>query len=312
MKKIKKTRSLQQQFKYAISQSVRFGESKYNAEKNIKETSLFSIRRTEDLRDFTRSFSKYMNENYGDVKFIKEIKSEHYQSFLNSKKDTCTARTLNEYRSRFRQMETLTNNVYNMRKKETRELEIPQSKKEPTRTLNMAKEDITKVLNSFREREAQNSNAYKSVILAYNFGLRSKEISHLKAEHINFEKKEINLCEGTKGGKHRTLKFTERQEKYLKSLVNDIGGVGRLIPIQEQSINKGLQKELEKVGLSEKYENTSIHAIRKTYARERYDTLRSEKTPIGEIDKKAWGIVQQELGHTTTFRLALYETYIGY
>ena len=77
------------------------------------------------------------------------------------------------------------------------------------------------------------------------------------------------------------------------------------IPVKEDSINKAIQREMEKLELKDKYEDTSIHAIRKLYAQEQFDRYREQGMEIQE----ALGQVSVDLGHSEN-RIELMKEYV--
>ena len=84
-----------------------------------------------------------------------------------------------------------------------------------------------------------------------------------------------------------------------------MGEYERICPIQSDSVNKAVQRCMERVGIAEKYKNTSIHSIRKMYAQQEFDKYREQGM---EIDK-ALGQVSVQLGHGEN-RLELMREYV--
>ena len=62
---------------------------------------------------------------------------------------------------------------------------------------------------------------------------------------------------------------------------------------------------MERVGIANKYQDTSIHAIRKMYAQEQYDRYREQGLEINQ----ALGQVSVDLGHSEN-RLELMREYV--
>lgn len=301
-----KIRSLQQQYKYVIDSNVKIGHSKRN---EGKEAGLYSIDRIENLRDFTKQFSNYMKENYPDVRLVKNITTEHMQSFLNSNSNKWTERTAQEYITNFYKLDSLMQKTYNTKAIE-HNLIVPNCHQSVTRDIAMDRRDLQTLRNSYTARDSKSAGR-DAIELSYRFGLRIKEIARLNTKNIDIDNKVIRVREGGKNGKHRDVPIRDRDLNYAKDLKNR--GEGYLFNVKEDSINRSIRNELKRVGLNKKYDNTTNHSIRKLYATERMEELRGteQKDPLtNEQERKAWEIVQQELGHGNTLRIALYNTYI--
>lgn len=301
-----KIRSLQQQYKYAIDSNIKIGHSKKN---EGKENGLYSIDRIENLRDFTRQFSNFIKENYPDVKLIKDINLEHMQSFLNSNSNSWTERTAQEYITNFYKIDVLIQKTFNTKPLE-HNLIVPNCHQSVTRDVAMDRKDLQTLRDSYAIRDSKSAGR-DAIELSYRFGLRIKEIARLNTKNIDINNKVIHIREGAKNGKYRDVPIREKDLQYAKDLKNR--GEGYLFNIKEDSINKSIRNELKRVGLSKKYDNTTNHSIRKLYATERMEELRGteQKDPLtDEQERKAWEVVQKELGHGDTLRIALYNTYI--
>lgn len=301
-----KIRSLQQQYKYMIDNNIKIGHSKRN---EGKEAGLYSIDRIENLRDFTKQFSNYIKENFPDVRLVKNITTEHMQSFLNDNANKWTERTAQEYITNFYKLDSLMQRTYNTKGIE-HNLIVPNCNKTVTRDVAMERRDLQILRNSFASRDSKSAGR-DAIELSYRFGLRIKEIARLNTKNIDINNKVIHIREGAKNGKYRDVPIRDKDLKYIEALKNR--GEGYLFNVKEDSINKAIRNELKRVGLDKKYDNTTNHAIRKLYASERMEELRGseQKDPLtNEQERKSWEIVQKELGHGDTLRIALYNTYI--
>lgn len=301
-----KIRSLQQQYKYVIDSNIKIGHSKRN---EGKENGLYSIDRIENLRDFSKQFSNYMKENYSDVRLIKDITIEHMQNFLNDNANKWTERTAQEYITNFYKLDVLIQKTFNTKEIE-HNLIVPNCHQSVTRDIAMNKRDLQTLRNSYTARDSKSAGR-DAIELSYRFGLRIKEIARLDTKNIDINNKVIHIREGAKNGKYRDVPIREKDLQYAKDLKGR--GEGYLFNVKEDSINKSIRNELKRVGLAEKYDNTTNHAIRKLYATERMEELRGtqrEDPLTNEQERKAWEVVQKELGHGDTLRIALYNTYI--
>ncbi|NLK38573.1 MAG: phage integrase family protein [Epulopiscium sp.] len=144
----------------------------------------------------------------------------------------------------------------------------------------------------------QNSQGYGKVGLqiAKITGMRSEEICKLKYKdiHITDTSATIKVIDG-KGKRSREIPVTKQEDiDYLKTLVSAPNTQNdRICAIQSNSLNKAVRRAMKATNLDKKYTNTTIHSIRKMYAQNLYNELRSQNyTPM-----QAWNQVSKNLGH---------------
>ncbi len=301
-----KTRSLNAQINYAISRHTHIGESKrgykigHNGETNGR---IFSVRYAKNLRDTTKSFTNFMKEVHPEIRMAKDIKTEHIQAWADTRGKDWTSPT---WTSKISQMQKIMANVNDTFKSNVKcEIIKPDkiSKTSP-RVKAMEKNDIT-MLKS--ELGKGNSQAITAIEVASRCGLRVNEISALKSENINLEKNVIEIRDGAKNGKWRDVPIRDADREYFAQLKSNITTGYITEGVKPDGLNRGIRRAMTKIGLNEKYDRTTVHSIRKTYARERMEELRTQ----GKSERSAWSVVQQELGHGSEFRQALYNVYIG-
>ena len=264
-------------------------------------TRIFSYADRENLKDVASNFSNFMKENYNDVKMVKDIKPEHIQSFLNSKSNNCSRKTLEQYGSKFNKLENLVNSTYGTNVN-YKGFVIPVAKENTKiRNVAMSKSDFQKLQNGFSNSK---SSAKVAIELSAKCGLRVSETVKLQGRDINLEKNTIHVADG-KGGRDRDVPIRSEDKQYFANLKASVGATERICPIQSDSVNKAVQRCMERVGISEKYQDTSIHSIRKMYAQQEFDKYREQGM---EIDK-ALGQVSVQLGHSEN-RLELMKEYV--
>lgn len=306
---ITKKHSLKSQFNHAISGAYKQASKKGDRENpEIDHTkNLYSIRRTEALRGLADSFCKYMKENHPEIKWVKDVSRVHVQEYIKSRENQWSERTALEKISQFKKLEIIVNDRFNCRSTFSRDLEVS-PKKISTRDKAMEKADFEKVRE---EASKSTSPARDGLELGYRFGLRACEVVGLQGKQIDLEKNVLHLTE-TKGGKHRDVPIRERDREFARDL-KERAGDGLCVPLKQDSFQRQLKRYIERAGLSDKYQNTTEHAIRKLYVRERMEELRGTEKADPRIDhneRNAWEIVQQEIGHGEKFRSALYNTYV--
>ena len=137
-------------------------------------------------------------------------------------------------------------------------------------------------------------------------GLRIKEVARLHADRINIEKRVIEVREGAKNGKFRDVPIREKDLAFFRDLKERMAGQYVTRGVNEDTLNKGIRRGLQRAGLDKKYAATTNHALRKMYATERMEELRNAGLP----ERAAWLKVQQELGHGSQFREELFRVYV--
>lgn len=296
-------RNIKYQFLNAINNNFKEGMSKESIKKSgqMDGTRIFSYSDRKNLIDVASNFSNYLKETHPEVKMVKDIKAEHVQSFLNSKANNCSYATLKQYESKFNKLENIVNKTYNCNasyKGFTTPAGVNNTK---IRNSSMSKEDFKKLENAFSN---SNSSAKTAIQLTARAGLRVSECTKLQGRDINLKENTIHVADG-KGGRDRDIPIRPEDKQYFADLKASVRDTERICPVQPDSINKAIQREMEKLELKDKYEDTSIHAIRKMYAQEEYDRCRAEGMEI----KEALGEVSVQLGHSEN-RIELMKEYV--
>lgn len=296
-------RNLKYQFLHAIDKNFSEGMDKHSikADGKMNGTRIFSYADRKNLIDTASNFSNFMKNMHPEVKQVKDIKSEHIQSFLNSKSATCSTATLKQYESKFNKLEKVVNNTYNCNAN-YRGFSTPNgANATKIRNSAMSKADFKRLESSFSN---SNSSAKVAIQLTARAGLRVSECVKLQGRDINLQKGTIHVADG-KGGRDRDIQMRPEDKQFWTDLKAQYNDYERLCPVKEDSINKAISREMEKLELKDKYEDTSIHAIRKMYAQEQFDRYRDEGMEIRE----ALGAVSVDLGHGAN-RIELMKEYV--
>lgn len=301
-----KTRSIHAQLNYCISQSCHIGESKRQYMQNHNgqtDDRIFSIQHAKNLRETANSFSKFMKANFSDVKMAKDIKSEHIQSYLEANSKNWSKRTLETKAGQLTKIVSTVNSTYHSNIK--LDVTLPSEVKtvETIRNKMMEPEDFQKLRSYFDGKKTQSA---KAIEITARCGLRVKEVAHLKAENIDLEKNMIYVREGAKNGKFRDVPIREKDMPYFTELKANCATGYVTEGNTENALNKGIRRAMHDLKISEKYHCTGEHSIRKMYATDRMNEERAK----GLDEKSAWSVVQEELGHTSTFRPELYRVYV--
>jgi integrase len=135
-------------------------------------------------------------------------------------------------------------------------------------------------------------------------GLRVSECTKLQGQDIDIEKAIIHVEDG-KGGRNRDIPIREGDKEYFVNLKANLGDKERVCPIRSDSINKSIDRAMRGQGIRNKYNDTSIHCIRKMYAQREFNRCRSE----GKNIKESLQEVSVLLGHGED-RLELMRQYV--
>lgn len=301
--------TLKSQLQNCISKSLRIGESKrsYKAAHDGKTDSLiFGIQTAETLRSTANQFSKWMERNYPDVK-VRHITAEHVNEWIQEHENNWSRKTVLDKMSDMRSIMAKAERVYHKCRFDAERLCEAQGRSEKVRDRAMGKNHYEALRMSFLSRESR-SEAVTALELGGRFGLRIAECADYRngTQGIDLENRILRVV--GKNGKWRNIPIREKDLQYMTALKAHIGERGRLCgTTRAESLDRAIRREMERIGISEQYERTTEHAIRKMYARERM----SEEREKGLSEREAWEVVQHELGHGERFRQPLYDAYIG-
>lgn len=296
-------RNLKYQFLNAIDKNFKEGMDKHSLKSSgqMNGARVFSYSDRKNLIDVASNFSNWMKQEHPEVKQVKDVNSNHIQGFLNSKKDTCSQATLKQYANKFNKLEKVVNNTYNTNAN-YKGFAIPTTKEQTKiRNSSMSKADFKKLETGFSNSK---SSAKTAIQLSAKCGLRVSETTKLQGRDINLSKGVINVVD-SKGGRSREVPIRPQDKAYFTDLKAQYKDYERICPVKPDSINKAIQREMEKQGIAEKYQDTSIHSIRKMYAQNEFDRLREEGHSITESLKE----VSVLLGHGED-RMELMQQYV--
>ena len=274
------------QITHAINDNFDEGIDKHSYRKeNGREMGdkIFSYSEKFRLKDVAKDFTNHIKENFKDVKQVKDIKSEHVQSFLNTKTN-CTQNTVDSYSNSLFKIENTLNSTYKSCNLTWRgEVSIPSVERQSSNNRGvesvMSRQDYEKIISYSEENKSQSGYALQ---IQDFMGVRVEEVARIKLSNIDLEKCIISI-EG-KGGK--TIEKPIPQDKI--SLMQEIkdqnfnGKNDRLFSISGASINKQLNRLQENMNL-EKHSN---HDIRRLIAQEKYDQYRKDGMSIKDAANK--------------------------
>lgn len=274
------SKNIKQQFLYAINNSFKEGMDKHSLKKaGIKNSEkIYSYADRKNLIDTACNFSNWLKENNPEIKQVKDIKNVHIQKFLNQKANNCSNETLKQYGSKFNKLEKCVNSTYNI-KADYKGFSIPISAENTKiRNTSMSHSDFSKLENAFK---GSNSFGAVAIQLSARCGLRVSECVKLQARDIDISNNCLHIIDA-KGGRDRDVPIRLEDKDYFINLKNSTPDMQRVCPVQKDSINKSVERAMQKAGIKDSYTDTSIHCIRKMYAQDTFDSFRASGMSIQE------------------------------
>lgn len=290
--------NIKYQFLQAIENSFKENMDKHSIKKTEGHTDkIFSYAARKNIINTASEFSKFLNNNYtGDekIRYVKEIGVQHINSYLLSKKDSCTQETINQISSQLNKLELVCNKKYHLKLDWHTFRTVPQNDKKSIRNVAFTDKQVKQIKDFLLG--AKECYGKKAIYIGMRWGLRAQEIECLKVKDFSLDKMQLRIAgSGAKGGRVRTLEIKKEDIPLIKYLTNGKGTNDRVIPIRKNSICNYLHNVCVKLGFKDILDNkTSFHALRKYRAIKYYNELISKG-----IDKNtAQGIVCEFLGHS--------------
>lgn len=284
-------RNIKYQLLTCINTNFQPGTPKHSLKvsKQMNNTRIFSYADRKALINICSQFAMYMKKENSDIKYVKNIKVEHVQAFLNHKaKAGCSKETLRTYWSYMHKMGNLINATYHA-DVDFKCCFVPAPvRQDKIRCHAMNDEDFHKLVCSYGK-----DSVLRDVLnIAYYTGLRADEIVNLRGCDIDIEHKVLKVFHG-KGGKNRDVPIDSSNIAYFKELKSKYQNHEKIVKIAKNSIYKSINRHKAASGIKHKYYHTAIHAIRKNYAQRKYNDYRNQ----GDKSADALSKVSVILGH---------------
>lgn len=186
------------------------------------------------LKDYSSESRSYLREECG-VKWVKDIRLEHVQGFVDSKAVTCNAHTLNKIKSQIGKLERICKTRYGRMDWGSDRLAVPARLDAPPVDIKTKVATIVDyaTLKAYMQGTGR-SEAWKSVVLSRYAGLRVNETAEVKIGRINpiggkWGCGTMTLQgadDGTKGGRWRVIDILtpEAREALLEACAGRSGG----------------------------------------------------------------------------------------
>ena len=292
------------QFYIAIEKCFSLGVDKHSYKKSGEiKIKIFSYEDRRSIVKITNQLCKWIEYNYPDIKFIKDIKEIHIKEFLADKSKICTENTIKKYKYCIRKLQKMVRQEMYLNVtyiSEDMHLEI---KNKTLRNIQLEPEHIDIIL---KECELSRSKSVLGIKFAILFGLRVSEICKLQGRDIRIDEKILHIHD-SKGKRCRNIKIANKEQLDLCIKTKEvIGDRERICPLREDSVNDVIRRMLSKNNIIiYKEHKTGIHAIRKSYAKNNY-CINLEKS---KSEKLAWEETSRNLGHSSA-RTTLKNVYV--
>lgn len=288
-----KHRNLKYQFLNSIEKNFREGINKHSLKKEgtKKGNEIFSYSQRKNLIDLSSNFSNWMKENHGEIKFVKDVNKEHIQEFLNSKRESCSQETLNNYQAQFNKLEQIVNYTYNTNVNyHSQKIISTKNGGGKIRNDMLSHNDYNKLMQS------TNTNFTNALSLSFHYGLRASECSKLKGS--DFKNDGLHIVD-SKGKRSRIVPYETKEQFTLKEKFENMQ---RVCNCKTQSLQQAFNRAKQSLGISSK---SDFHSSRKSYATNRFKEYRQQ----GEDVQQALDHVSKNLGHNEN-RNKLMQAYI--
>ena len=178
-----KCRSLENQMKHACSDAMSLGEQKRRyARANNGETNekVFGLKYAQDLYKTMGQLCDYLKTNCPEVRWVKDIRQEHLQGFLQEKSNSCNINTLGKIKSHIGKLEKNCKAEYGRMDWKADKLALPAIIDRPAdlKTYVATKTDYLKTKADMQDNGR--SEAWKAVVLSRYAGLRVNETAEVK------------------------------------------------------------------------------------------------------------------------------------
>ena len=255
-----------------------------------------------NLTDLTDSFCGWLQKSGRRYKYVKDIPPKEWNAYLEELSSGKTSySTLVNYRSRINTWEKIINAAYGTNLKWSENVFMPykltKEEIEIKRIQQMQREDYNLLMDDIRDTKST-SEAVPALQIAVMFGLRVEGTAKIKAGNVHLDETgfwgfgTVDINE--KGNRDRTIDIrSEADRKIIEGMIEGKESDDRLVPIQKGSVNKFINRRMKKIGIKEKYPETSIHSFRKLYAQETWDDCRNK----GFDFDKTVQYVNRMLGH---------------
>lgn len=305
--------SLNYQLFTVLENALAIGESKRNYREiygNHKTDKIFSYSCYDSIKQTSMSFSKFINENYPEIRQLKEIMPCHISDYLEIKSKTCNDNTLLKLKMHIESIGIFASKKY-------KSVNVNNWKVVNSPCSNLP--NNIRFKNGFTEPEIikleqyasapRRENMQKALMLVKITGLRLDEVwtQRVSDFHIlstdkgDFGYGYINVSDA-KHGRNRCVSIISADDRKVLMRIIQNSKNDKIITCSKTNLQRMLAQAKKATGLESV--GQSWHAIRKFYAQRFYDFYRSKHTR-----KETINATNHMLGHGRG-QLSKLETYV--
>jgi len=272
---------MKNQVECALKEINRIGYSKREAKINGDAGGIHSIKYYRDIQGTSIRFAEFCKREYS-LRSIYQLTEEHMKGYVDSLiQKGVTKGYLINVESHLQKLQCGMQMFSDRMGKppvhfiSTRRI-LPAMREQP-QNRSYTKDEIACL-----ERE-MSSNVRSAMYMSLNLGLRSKEVSNIRVEHIvkgSDGSLQVKIEQGkgiTKGGRFRDIPVPKSFEPTLNSLIQGKLPYQKIIGLKEGTLRSGLDRAAKRSGIL----SVGWHGFRHTYARERINSLLSERKDEG-------------------------------
>ena len=275
---------------------------------------IYSHKSRDALLGFVAQAMPFIKARNPHIRLIKDIPVSEWNEFLSSKSATCSTASLKNYAKTIRKLERCVNYHFYCKVDWTTGLVVPNSEKTPNgerlRDKQIELEDYEACL-AHATKPGKRSRAPIGWEITRRFGPRVSGDESLTVRDVRLDKKgrfgfgQLHVCE--KGGRHRMIDIrTADDREFLEKCIAGKKPDDPLVGIKADAINRAMNRTMKALGMKEKYEDTSVHGLRKLFAQSCWDSNREN----GVSYKENVSYLNLQLGHSASRDVALLRVYV--
>jgi integrase len=294
---------------YALNEAIAYSESKRSAThgKSGQDAGwkIYSVSYHGDLCVTAKAFGNYLNENYPDVKRVRDIRPEMVSGYVSSRANVTRDSAL-KIKSYLVKIEKVCNHQYGKCNWRASDIAVTVPDAPAKRVMSATDADTEKIVKAMRTGR---SEGWKGPLLGRYAGLRVREACNVRMEAFRtsggtYGYGQVVLRgaeDGCKGGRPRIVDVTSPEGR--EALIEVCRGVkpGAYIisksngdPLKPDSLNRSISRAVERAGLDpDEWSQNGEHAFRKAFSQECYDIARL----AGASPEEALDYASKQLGH---------------
>lgn len=264
---------MKNQVECALKEINRIGFSKREAKINGDASGIHSIKYYRDIQGTSIRFAEFCKREYS-LRSIYQLTEEHMKGYVDSliQKGVTNGYLINVESHLQKLQSAMQKFSERIGKPPVQFISVRQvspAVREQPQNRSYSKDEIASLAREM------SPNVRAAMYMSLNLGLRSKEVSNIRVEHIvkcSDGSLQVKIEQGkgiTKGGRFRDIPVPQSFEPTLHSLMQGKQPYQKIIGLKIGSLRSGLDRACERSGVI----SSGWHGFRHTYARERLHEL---------------------------------------